>query len=184
MNSNRAALEPTYVLRAATTADAAAIAEIYNESVAAGDATTDERPKSAEEVREIIRGFGRRETILILEGGGEVFGWGVIKRYSERPGYRFCCETSVYLRRQHVGRGYGTYLKKAMIERCRDYGYHHLVAKVFADNERSIDYNLKLGYERVGTQREIAYRAGRWRDVAILQLVLRDVPPEIPDKYA
>lgn len=176
-------LEPTYVLRDATADDAESIAEILNESILAGDATTQETPQTAGEIRELIAGFGRRETILVLEGGQETLGWGIIKKYSDRPGYQFSCETSVYLRRVLMGKGYGTYLKRAMIERCRDYGYHHLVARIFADNRRSIEYNLKLGYEMVGIQKEIGYKDGGFRDVAILQLVLGQVPPEIPEKY-
>ncbi len=159
--------------------DAAAIAEIYNESVRAADATMDEDEKIAAEVRRQIEGFGPRETILVLEGGARILGWGIIKRYSDRPGYRFCCETSVYLRRDEVARGYGPRIKLALIERCRQYGYHHLVAKIFADNIRCIEYNLRLGYERVGIQREIGYKNGRWHDVAILQLVLDDVAPAV-----
>lgn len=175
--------EPTYVLRDATGNDAAAIADIYNESVRVGDATMDEVPYTTESVRGMIEGFNKRETILILEGGEETFGWGIIKRYSDRHGYRFCCETSVYLRRRYVGQGYGTYLKRAVIERCRDYGYHHLVARIFADNSRSIEYNRKLGYELVGIQKQVGYRNDRWQDIAILQLVLDDVPPRIPAKH-
>lgn len=177
-------VEPTYVLRDATGHDAASIVAILNESILAGDATTQEVPQTESEVRELIEGFGRREAILMLEGGQEVLGWGIIKKYSDRPGYRFCCETSVYLQRALIGKGYGSYLKRAMIARCRDYGYHHLVARVFADNRSSIGYNLKLGYEMVGIQKEIAYRNGSWRDVAILQLVLADVSPEAPDQRA
>jgi hypothetical protein len=32
-------------------------------------------------------------------------GWGMIKRYGDSRGYRFSCETAVYLRRDLVGRG-------------------------------------------------------------------------------
>ena len=170
-------------IREATSADAAAIAEIYNQSVAAGDATFDQVPKSAGDVRRQLAGFHRREALLVLEDGAEILGWGIIQRYSDRAGYRFTCETGVYLRRRLTGRGLGTRIKRALIERCRRYGYHHLVAKVVAENAASLAYNRKLGFEVVGTQREVGYQGGRWRDVVILELVLDDVPPEIPEAY-
>ena len=166
--------EPSLTLRDATPADAAAIAEIYNQSIAAGDATLAEDPWSAASVRRKLAGFSGRETILVLEDAESISGWGIIKRYSDSHGYRFSCETAVYLRRELVGRGFGTRIKRAVIDRCRDYGYHHLVAKILADNRASIEYNSKLGYEVVGTQRQIGYRDGRWHDVVILQLVLDD----------
>ncbi len=172
-------------LRDATSDDAAAIAEIYNASITAGGVTMDQEPKSAGDLRRQMASFDERQTILVLEGAGvatpggrvrEILGWGIIKRFSERPGYRFCCETAVYLRRDLARLGHGTRLKKALIERCRRYGYHHMVARVQAVNTASIEYNRKLGYEVVGTQREIGFADGRWQDVVILQRVLDDVP--------
>ncbi len=182
-------------IRDATPDDAAAIAEIYNASIAAGGATMDQELKSAADIRAQIAAFDRRETILVLEQVDGVapegrqrdvapegrqrntLGWGVIKKYSDRAGYRFCCETAVYLRRDLTGRGLGTRIKLAVIERCRRYGYHHLVARIQASNVASIEYNKKLGYEVVGTQRQIGYAGGRWQDIVILQLVLDDVLP-------
>ena len=176
------------ILRDAGEQDAAAIAEIYNQSIAAGDATMDGVDKTAQDIRSWLAAFSKRETILVFEQppdstsgrSGEIVGWGIIKRYSDRYGYRFACETAVYLRRDQVGRGLGTRMKNALIDRCKLYGYHHLVAKIFADNEASIGYNLRLGYEKVGIQREIGWKNGQWKDVVILQLILDDVAPEIP----
>ena len=51
------------------------------------------------------------------------------------------------------------------------------MAKVWADNKASIEYNKKLGYEIVGKQREIGFVNGKWRDIIIMQLILDDVPP-------
>ncbi len=185
------------ILRDAGEQDAAAIAEIYNQSIAAGDATMDGVDKTAQDIRSWLAAFSKRETILVFEqpqheqppesaspGSGKIVGWGIIKRYSDRHGYRFACETAVYLRRDQVGRGLGTRMKHALIDRCKLYGYHHLVAKIFADNKASIGYNLKLGYEQVGVQREIGWKNGQWKDVAILQLILDDIAPGIPEDLA
>ena len=47
-----------------------------------------------------------------------------------------------------------------------------MVAKIYAKNEASIEYNRKLGYEIVGTQKEIGYVGGEWLDVTIMQLII------------
>ena len=164
-------------LREANPADAAAIAAIYNESVDVGDATADDQRRTAAEFRQRVRLLDAREAMLVLERGAEVIGWGSIKRYSDRGGYRYACETSVYLRRAETRRGYGTFLKEAVLSRCRALGYRHVVARVFADNQTSLAYNQRLGYELVGVQRQIVWKDGRWMDVAIMQLVLGDGPP-------
>jgi len=171
------------IIRDAVNSDVDAIAEIYNESIAVGDATMDDEPKTSEYYLQQMAGFHKREALIVLEISEEVKGWGIIKRYSDRVGYRFCCETAVYLRRHILNRGYGAKIKTALIERCRQMGYHHLVAKIFADNEASIKYNEKFGYEIVGRQRQIGFKNGRWQDIIIMQLIIDDIPPKIPQRY-
>jgi len=62
----------------------------------------------------------------------------------------------------------------ALIERARAYDYHHLVAKLWAANERSRALHRKFGYTLVGVQQEIGRVEGRWRDIAIMQKILED----------
>jgi phosphinothricin acetyltransferase len=164
-------------IRPATIADAAQLAEIYNETVAAGDATMDLVPRTAAELARDVESLGERERMVVLAEGESILGWGSIRHYSEREGYARAAETAVYLRRSLRRRGLGTLLKRHLLDRCRRLGHHHLVAKVFARNQASIEYNLRLGYEIVGTQREIGWVQGRWEDVIIMQLVLDDVDP-------
>lgn len=160
--------------------DAAAIAQIYNESIAAGDATMDEVPRSEADVLAWMDAFTDRETILVLEDDAAVRGWGIVKRYSDRPGYRYACETSVYLTRSLAGRrtGSGSRLQQALMEQCRYFGYHHVVARIWAVNEISLALHRKFGFEPVGVQRQIGYVNGAWQDVVILQCLLET--PETP----
>ena len=157
--------------------DASEIAGIYNESIRAKLATLDTVEKSAEDVRKWMKGFNQRETILVMEQYADIIGWGIIKRYSDRPGYDSTCETAVYITENETGKGFGPMMKKKLIEKCKELGYHHLVAKIWSTNQTSIEYNRKMGYELVGTQREIGIMEGRWVDVVIMQLVLEDVLP-------
>ncbi|MEO0557838.1 MAG: N-acetyltransferase family protein [Bacteroidota bacterium] len=159
-------------LRDATPADAGAIAAIYNETIAVRDATMVDEPQSGDGIRAQMAGHSEREGYLLLERDEEIIGWGVIKHFGEGDAYRFTGETSVFLRRDQVRKGYGTVLKRALIKRCRAHGYHHLVARVWATNEASIAYNQQFGYEVVGIQREIGHMNGRWQDVALMQLLL------------
>lgn len=164
--------EDGLLIRPATPDDATAVARIHSQSIATGEATMEEGTRSAEDVRRQLATLGQRETLLVAETEGEVVGWGLIKKYSPRPGYRFACETAVYVRRDRLGQRIGSRLKLALIERCRELGYHHLVAKILAVNVASIEYNKRLGYEVVGVQREIGFKNGAWCDVVIMQLVL------------
>jgi L-amino acid N-acyltransferase len=160
--------------RIADITDAKTVMEIYNEHIAAGNSTMDQHPKSLVEIEKWFNDFSARELIVMLENERKTIGWGIIKEYSDREGYAKACETAIYLKQSEIRQGYGTFLKKWVIEKCRELGYHHLVAKIFATNTASIAYNKKLGYELVGTQREIGFVDGAWQDVTIMQLILED----------
>lgn len=158
------------IIRPCTEVDVAAVASILNESIAARDATLMQQVSEAT-IRDWLAHFNDREALYVLEEAAHIGGWGIIRRYSDREGYRLTCETSVFLRRSERGRGLGSLIQRMLMSRCRELGYHHLVAKIFADNETSIRLHKRLGYEIVGVQREIGIVDGRWQDVAILQYV-------------
>ncbi len=162
------------LVREALITDAAAVAAIYNESIAAGDSTMELSEKSGDDLIDRMRGLGPSEKLLVLEDDGMIQGWGILKRYSDREGYRFACETSVFLRRELVGRrtGYGSSLQSELLRIATELGYHHVVVKIWAGNTISIRMHQKFGFEIVGTQREIGFVNGTWQDVTIMQLVL------------
>ena len=166
-------------IRPASISDCEAMAAIYAQSQAAHDSTMEMNTNAATfEAR--LDGLHPREALVVVEDGGLV-GWGIVKRYSDRVGYRVACETSIYLDRSRRGRGYGKALQARLMEICRELGYHHVVAKIWASNQASIAFHERFGFEMVGVQKEIGYIAGRWRDVAILQCLLRDVAPYEPE---
>lgn len=160
------------LIRDSTLEDCEAIASIYNDYIEKGGSTMDREFKMAKHVEGWMHDFNERELIQCLELNGEVVGWGIIKKYSNRLGYSKTCETAIYIRSDKLRMGLGSKLKVSIIEKCRAFGYHHLVAKIFANNTASIEYNRKLGYEVVGTQREVGNIDGKWLDVTIMQLIL------------
>ncbi len=160
------------LIRKYTHKDFQSIADIYNEAITQGAITMDCVQQSAEDVRSLAEKFHDRETILIAEQDERAIGWGVIKRYSDRPGYSLCCETSTYLTFKETRKGYGRRLQTALLQQVVEFGYHHVVAKIVADNRGSISFHQQFGFEIVGIQKEIGFLQGEWRDVVILQLIL------------
>jgi phosphinothricin acetyltransferase len=57
---------------------------------------------------------------------------------------------------------------------CAEQGIHHLVSRVIAGNQRSLQFHFRCGYKMVGIQKEIGRLNGEWLDVAILQKILTD----------
>lgn len=117
----------------------------------------------------MMAGLGKRERLLVARRAGETVAWSIVKRYSPRWGYRFTCETSSYVRADLQHQGIGTQLKRLVLEICDALGYRHVVAKIVSTNLASIHYNIKLGYEVVGVQRQVGKLDGDWLDVCVLQ---------------
>ncbi len=158
-------------IRDATPTDAAVVAAIYNASAPEGDPVLGESPKREADVRRLIDGLGEREALVLLERD-DVLGWGLVKRYSPRPGYRFCGEILVFVRPDQRRRGYGSRIKQALVERGKAFRYHHLLGRVWGTNAAGLAFHKAFGYEVVGIQRDIGYLNGRWEDVVVLQKVL------------
>jgi phosphinothricin acetyltransferase len=160
-----------------------AIAEIYNQAVRSRRSTMDTEPVTAGHYLDLINGLTLREVLLVATIGEEVRGWGIVKAYSNRPGYRAACETSVYVHEAHRGRGIGAAIQRALLVRAADLGYRHVVAKVLAVNSESVAFHKRFGFEDVGVQRGIGLIGGLWHDVAILQYrVEADGPRERVNK--
>jgi phosphinothricin acetyltransferase len=146
------------------------IALIYNQYV--GKATMDLEKREAHFFSNWITKMDDREVATVFENENKLQGWGVLKKYSDRLGYQYAGETSVFVSNNHRNQKVGSAIKKDLIDRARTLRYKHLVAKIWSTNKISINYNLKLGYEIVGTQRKIGYVDHQWIDVVIMQLVL------------
>jgi phosphinothricin acetyltransferase len=173
-------MTPTYTIRPAGSSDCPQVAEIYQESLDRVDSSM-EVSTSARDFEEQLAAFHQREVMLVLEMVDGLQGYGVVKQYSDRIGYRVACETSIYFRRTATGQGYGSALQQALMEKAREFQYHHIVAKIWTSNKGSLRFHERFGYRLVGVQREVGYLAGQWRDVSILQCILDDVPPYRPE---
>ncbi|MEL7085839.1 MAG: N-acetyltransferase family protein [Cyanobacteria bacterium J06597_1] len=156
--------------------DYQAIADIYNESISAGRSTMDVHPVGPEKFQTIHENLGDREVLFVAETERAI-GWGAVRKYSDRYGYRVCCETSIYLTLSETGKGYGSQLQKELLKAVEEFSYHHVLVRIMAVNQESIRFHEKFGFEQVGTLREIGYFSDRWHDVTIMQLVLPHVMP-------
>ena len=157
--------------RAATPADAAAIAEIYIQGIADRIATFETEPRSAPD----IVGWFTWEHLVVVAETGETDGpvaFAASFPYSNRPCYRGIGEFSVYVRRDYRGRGAGRAALAALIETATARGVHKLTSRVFPENAASRALLKGLGFEEIGVHRRHGQLDGRWRDCVIVERLL------------
>jgi phosphinothricin acetyltransferase len=163
------------LVRDAAEADATAIAAIYAVHVLHGTASFEEVPPDAGEIarrlREIVSS-GR--PYLVGELDGRIVGYAYAGPYRSRSAYRFTLEDSIYLDPAFAGRGLGSRLLAALVERCEAGPWREIVA-IIGDsaNASSIALHRKLGFTLVGTLKDVGFKHGRWLDSVVMQRRLR-----------
>jgi L-amino acid N-acyltransferase YncA len=156
--------------RAATLADAAAIAAIYNEGIADRIATFETKPRS---VGQIAEWFTGRHLVMVAEtaGTGPV-AFAASFPYSHRACYSGVAEFSVYVGRDFRGRGAGRRVLAALIEAAAAAGFHKLTSRVFPENVASRALLKALRFREIGTHRRHGKLDGQWRDCVIVERLL------------
>jgi phosphinothricin acetyltransferase len=155
-------------IRPATSADAGAIAAIYNHAVLTSTATFDLEPET---VAARAAWLAAPSTRLCLVGAieGRVAGWTALLRWSERGGYDQTAEASIYVAPEAQRCGLGRALAAAAIEAAPTLGLHVVIAQICADNAGALALAARLGFARVGTLHEVGHKLERVLDVALCE---------------
>lgn len=161
------------LMRRATPADAAAMADIYNQAVVSSTATFDTQPETPEQrERWLEQHTAPQHPVLVAERDGRVAGWTSLSRYSDRCAYVATVEVSTYVDESETGRGLGTALTEAVLEAGRAGGVHAVLSRICTENAASLAMAHKLGFFEVGVMREVGVKFGRPLDVMVLERLL------------
>jgi len=155
--------------RAATPADAAVIARIYNEGIEERIATFETRLRTAADVEKWFDGL---HPIVVIEDEGAIIAYASTSMYRPRECYAGIAEFSVYARKSARGRGAGKAAMVALIDAARGAGFWKLVSRVFVENTASRALLRSIGFREVGTYERHAKLDGVWRDVVIVEKLI------------
>jgi L-amino acid N-acyltransferase YncA len=163
----------TIVIRDAREADLAAMLAIYNDAVLTTTAVYDYKPRSSDQQAAWFKAKQEQGLpVLAAEDGGGVVGFASYGPFRPWPAYLHSAENSLYVAPERRGRGIGTLLLPALIQRAAEHGLHTMIAGIDATNEASLRLHAKFGFERVAQFREVGWKFERWLDLAFLQLML------------
>jgi L-amino acid N-acyltransferase YncA len=163
--------------------DAAVCAAIYAPHVEGSPVSFEEDAPDAKEMAERIARGRADHAWVVAEREGRVVGYARAAPFRESPGYRWSVTVSIYVGEGERGGGVGRALYEGLFARLRECGFRMACAGIALPNEASVALHESLGFERVGVNREIGWKAGAWRDVAWYQLELApagDGPPPEP----
>ena len=161
-------------VRLARPDDAEAMRAIYNIEVTGSTVTFDLVPRSLEDQLAWLEERSGAYAAIVAVEGEEMAGFASLSPYRDRPAYRTTVEDSVYVERNHQGRGVGRLLLTELMDRAIESGFHAVMARIVGGHEASIALHRRLGFEVVGTERQVGRKFHRWLDVVLMQRLLQD----------
>ncbi len=160
------------MVRAATLADAAAVATIYAPHVLTGTASFEtEAPTEDEMAARMARVLERAWPWLVAEADGTVLGYAYAAQFRNRPAYAQTCENSVYVAQAAHRRGIGAALLTALVDAARAAGFREMIAMIGdgSGNIASRRLHAACGFRDAGMLVNVGRKFGRWLDVAYMQ---------------
>jgi L-amino acid N-acyltransferase len=153
---------------------AGAILAILNEAIVNSTAIYDYRPRPPESMSPWFAAKRAHGYPIVgaEDASGELIGFGTYGQFRDRPAYKYTVEHSVYVEREHRGRGVGRAILQHLIEIARAKDLHVLVGGIDASNKSSITFHEHLGFRHAGTIQQAGFKFGRWLDLAFYQLIL------------
>jgi phosphinothricin acetyltransferase len=158
-------------VRDASPADLDVVAAIYAHYVHETTVTFAETAPARQEWDERHQDLARRGLpFLVAEVSGEVVGMAYCSPWKTKSAYRYTVESTIYLSAQAAGRGIGTTLLTALLDRAAAAGIREVIA-VIADNGNAASDRLheRCGFLPAGRLRGVGVKHGKTLDTVLLQ---------------
>jgi phosphinothricin acetyltransferase len=161
---------PAPSIRIAQAADAERLAEIFNQGVEDRVATFETNLASLGDAARWIES----DLVLVAERDEGIVGWAKASPYADNHHYYDGVrEATMYIERASRRTGVGRRLLAALAETAEGAGAHKLVGKIFISNEASIVMVGGLGWREVGVHQRHGSLDGEWKDVLVVEKLLR-----------
>ena len=167
-------------IRPATLDDAAAIQAIYAPVVRDTCISFELVPPTLDEMRGRIAS-STLPWLVGLDRAGAVNGYVHASRHRERAAYQWSVDMTAYVRDDCRGQGVGKALHLHLLDLLTKAGYCQAFAGIALPNAASVALHESLGFEHLGTYRNVGFKKDAWHDVGwwqkTLQLPPRPLPP-------
>ncbi len=160
------------MIRAATEADAGAVAALWNHWIRDTLVTFNAAEKSGAEVAEMIAARQAAGQAFLVAAEGGLLGFATYAQFRGGVGYARTMEHTVLLAPDARGRGLGRALMRAVEDHARGAGVHSLFGGVSGANPEGRAFHLAMGFAEVAVLREVGWKWGRWLDLHLMQKIL------------
>lgn len=174
------------LIRPALESDAEAVATIYAPYVRDTVVSFEAEPPSVAIMAQRIAETTQTHPWLVAEREGAVVGYTYAARHSQRPGYRWTVDATIYVRGEQHRNGVGRSLYRALLAILRLQGFRSVFSEIVLPNLGSESLHEVMGFAHIGIHKDIGYKLGRWQDIGYWQIRLSEgtEPPAEPTPFS
>jgi L-amino acid N-acyltransferase YncA len=163
-------------IRMADPGDSAPILEIYKSYILDSVISFELTVPSQKEFAERIRHYTSEAPWLLCWEQNQLAGYAYASPHRSRGAYQWNREVSVYTNEQFKREGIASVLYQCLFDLLRVQGFSNALAGIVQPNDASVKFHKKMGFQLVGTYRNIGYKIGNWHSVSWYELFLQ--PPD------
>ena len=153
--------------------DIASVTQIYAHHVTFGTGSFEITPPDETEIKRRFTALYDRNYPVILahhNDDNDIAGFAYFGPYKERAAYYHTVEDSIYVHPDYLRLGIGQLMLTELIQRATDAGFLQMMAVIGdSDNAGSIGIHSAMGFQMIGTARNIGHKFGRLLDVVYMQ---------------
>lgn len=171
--------EEIEIIRTAVPEDAEELLEIYGPYVTDTAISFEYEVPALEEFRVRIHRTLQSYPYLVMVTGGRIAGYAYASPFKEREAYCHSVETTIYIRMDCRGRGYGKKLYLALEELLKKQNILNVNACIAVTEQedpyltnKSMYFHEHMGYRLVGKFTKCGYKFGRWYDMIWMEKMI------------
>lgn len=161
-------------IRPATANDILRITDIYNDAILSTTATFDTETKTVEERMQWFLNHDEKHPVIVAEIESQVIGFASLSKWSDRCAYDGTAEVSVYIDRNHRGKGVGKRMVEVIALEGERAGLTNLISRITEGNLSSIHIHEQLGFEHIGVMKKAGKKFDRFLDVHLMQKLINN----------
>lgn len=159
---------------------ASPILDILNEAIINSTALYDYLPRTIEgmETWFDVKIKNHFPVIGLSDEENNLLAFGSYGTFRAWPAYKYSVEHSLYVHKDHRGKGYGKIILREIINDAKSQNYHNLIAGIDSQNMASKKLHESFDFVFCGQIKHAGYKFSRWLDLDFYQLLLST--PEHP----
>ena len=161
-------------IRPFTFDDTQSILDIINFNILNTTAVYDYEARTFDQQKTILQDkLAKGFPFIVAVVEKKVVGFGTYGDFRFKKAYQFTVEHSVYIDENFHGFGIGRLLLQELIDLAYKQKIHTMIAVIDSENQGSVVFHEKFGFETVGVIKESGFKFNKWLDSIIMQRILK-----------